>query len=327
VQYNNSRTDANPWETVFTNANVPSLTLLAQFPVDATHLLPTFSINPVYAQPLYVPGLSIDGGTHNVVFVATLNGEVYAFDADNTAAPMKLWYRDETNMHMNSLGQLDMQGLKHNCDGSLGPGSSVNKAAATTYLAFAGVISTPVIDAAPESPNPAAIYIVNLCQDASSNQHWYINALNLTTGATLTSPPLEFVYNATDVAMNPYGPQQVFIPGSQLQRTGLLLTYSTTGSRSVIAGFGTSVNEQATQYQGWVFSFDATNPSNVVNQEHASPYITQCEFPPETPTGSTPTCSTNPMPPPTYIPDAQLPNPCGQGGGVWMSARGPASNA
>ncbi len=36
----------------------------------------------MYAQPLYLPNMSIAGATHNVVFVATENDTVYAFDAD-----------------------------------------------------------------------------------------------------------------------------------------------------------------------------------------------------------------------------------------------------
>jgi len=45
----------------------------------------------IYAQPLYVPSLSVSGRTHNVVFVATENDKVYAFDADRLSnAP--LWH-------------------------------------------------------------------------------------------------------------------------------------------------------------------------------------------------------------------------------------------
>ena len=38
-----------------------------------------------YAQPLYVANLPIGGGTHNVMFVATMHDTVYAFDADNAS--------------------------------------------------------------------------------------------------------------------------------------------------------------------------------------------------------------------------------------------------
>ena len=41
----------------------------------------------ISAQPLYLSGVTINGATHNVVFVATRSDVVYAFDADsNTGA-------------------------------------------------------------------------------------------------------------------------------------------------------------------------------------------------------------------------------------------------
>ena len=45
----------------------------------------------IEAQPLYVPGLVIQGATHNVVYVATEHNSVYAFDADNPNTPAPLW--------------------------------------------------------------------------------------------------------------------------------------------------------------------------------------------------------------------------------------------
>jgi hypothetical protein len=37
----------------------------------------------VYAQPLYPPDLTIAGGSHNALFVATARNHLYAFDADS----------------------------------------------------------------------------------------------------------------------------------------------------------------------------------------------------------------------------------------------------
>ena len=71
----NDRTNSNLQETQLNPATVSESAFgkLGVFPVDGQ----------VYAQPLFVSGLSIPGkGTHNVVFVSTMHNSVYAFDAD-----------------------------------------------------------------------------------------------------------------------------------------------------------------------------------------------------------------------------------------------------
>jgi hypothetical protein len=77
----NARTGQNMSETVLTPSTVkhPQFKKLFSDAVDGF----------VYAQPLYVPGFSISGqGTHDVVFAATENDSVYAFDADTAAKPL-----------------------------------------------------------------------------------------------------------------------------------------------------------------------------------------------------------------------------------------------
>ncbi len=69
-----SRDGANTNETILTTGSVTTSTFGKLF-ADTVD-------GQVYAQPLYVQGLNISGGTHNVVFVCTETNSVYAFDAD-----------------------------------------------------------------------------------------------------------------------------------------------------------------------------------------------------------------------------------------------------
>ena len=75
-QYDNARAGTNTNEVVLTPANVNATNLgrLFTYPLDGY----------AYAHPLYVSHVEMPGeDTHNVVFVATENDTVYAFDADS----------------------------------------------------------------------------------------------------------------------------------------------------------------------------------------------------------------------------------------------------
>ena len=83
AQYDNARTGATLSEKILTPENVNSKLFGKLFALKVD--------GDVYAQPLYVPGVEIPGkGQHNVLFVATENDRVYAFDADESSGD-PLW--------------------------------------------------------------------------------------------------------------------------------------------------------------------------------------------------------------------------------------------
>jgi hypothetical protein len=188
----------------------------------------------VYAEPLYVANLAIPGnGTHNVVFVATENDSVYAFDAD--ASPCEtLW---QTNL-VAPLGQQAVfaPDLLQTANPSLGP--------------LIGVTGTPVISTSAEAPY---LYVVAASQtlpaQTGSNYappsyfHW-LCTLNLATGQQ------ELRLSGAQIgAATLQGPQ--FASAAENQRAALLLE-----SGVVYIAFG-AYGENSTSYLGWLFGYDA----------------------------------------------------------------------
>ena len=71
------RTGWTPTELSLTQANVNTSTF--------GELMNYAVLGQVYAQPLYVAGVTIPGqGVHNVIYIFTENNDVYAFDANST---------------------------------------------------------------------------------------------------------------------------------------------------------------------------------------------------------------------------------------------------
>ncbi len=151
-QYDISRDSWNSHESTLTpSTDFSTFTQRRKFYVTDPGVTINLGVAPVYAQPLYVPGLAIGNGTNDVVFVATLQGTVYAYDANDFTTSGSLtqhggtinyqgkiyWARDDAY----SVGST---ALYHNCDVNGVGGQPVTLPVAT--LPFAGVVSTPVID-------------------------------------------------------------------------------------------------------------------------------------------------------------------------------------
>jgi hypothetical protein len=132
TQHNDlSRTGQNINETILTPTNVAATT--AGVPSFGKEF--SFAVDgQIYAQPLYVPNVSIGGTTHNVVYVVTENDGVYAFDADGkTTAP--LWYKS----YINPTGNPSVVPVPCGTDGSTTDISC-------NIFPYYGITSTPVID-------------------------------------------------------------------------------------------------------------------------------------------------------------------------------------
>jgi hypothetical protein len=142
----------------------------------------------VYAQPLVLSNLSIGGGTHNVVYVATENDSVYAIDANNGTI---YWHR-----------QLLYNGGRPIPTGDFGFNSNITP----QY----GITGTPVIDAATNT-----LYVVASSEESGPIAVHRLHALNTLTGAD-QPPGYWVVVGGSFDSLN-------FNPALEFNRPGLLL--------------------------------------------------------------------------------------------------------
>ena len=204
-KYDVMRSGQNLAESKLTPANVNASTFgkLNNLMVDGK----------VDAQPLYLSKLAVAGSNHNVVFVETEHESVYAFDAD---AGTLLW-------HVSLLGAGETTSDNRGC-GQVDP--------------EIGITATPVIDR--NAGAHGAIYVIAMSKDSSSNYHQRLHALDVTSGAELSSGPTEI--QAT------YGASS-FVPGQYEERAALLL------SNGIIYTTWTSHCDSG-PYGGWIIALD-----------------------------------------------------------------------
>lgn len=220
--YGNERSGANLAETALkpSNINRSQFGKLFELPVD----------DEVYAQPLYASSVSVAGTARNVVYVATVNNTVYAFDADNGAA---LW--------------------SHNYNGSgraprttdVANGNACNG----TYRDFGGnigIVSTPVIDGA-----SSTLYFVTRTLEAGA-MVYRLRAVNLADGNDRANSPKVITATVNGSGLASSGGKLTFDPMFHNQRAALAL-----GSNSVYVAFASYCDTNP--YHGWMMGYDATS--------------------------------------------------------------------
>jgi len=171
----------------------------------------------VYAQPLIVSGVRVQGRVRNVLYVATTNNMVYALDADDSGPAGGLLWQVRLTDH-----------------GAF-PAPSVKTF--QTVQGNIGILSTPVIDRA-----GGAIYVVARSLGPKGFQQ-RLHALDLVTGREKPRSPV----NIAPASVVRDGITFTFDPAIQSNRAGLTIS---TG-KVIIAWSGLDADH------GWVMAYDA----------------------------------------------------------------------
>jgi Bacterial Ig-like domain (group 2) len=191
----NNRSGLNPNETSLTPANLAAGTFGKLF----SYLVDGYA----YAEPLLMSNVTIGGAKHNVLYVATENDSVYAFDADHYGNGAPLWHTSLLNSSANEAP----------IDGPIQP--------------YEGVTSTPVID-----PATGTIYVVSVQKPSSGAAGFRLNALDITTGAQKPRSPVALQASVAATNSDAVGGVET-LPTSCIQRAALLLAKGT-----LYIGFG-----------------------------------------------------------------------------------------
>jgi hypothetical protein len=213
----NTRDGQNTQETVLTPTNVASSTFgkVGFYSTDGK----------VDAEPLYLPGVSIGGSTHNVLYVVTEHDSAYAFDADSGTV---LW-------HASTLGAGETTSDSRNC---------------SQVIPEIGMTSTPVID--PKAGAHGTIYMVAASKDSSGNYHQRLHALDLTTGMEQSGSPVTIQATYPSMGPDSSNGQVVFDPKQYNERAGLLLLNG-------MVYLGWSSHCDIDPYTGWLMGYNESS--------------------------------------------------------------------
>jgi hypothetical protein len=223
--YDNTLQGANLNEGILTpdNVNFGGFGKLFSYAVDGY----------VYAQPLYVFGLSIPGqGTHNVVFAATEHNSVYAFDADSNGGA-----------NGGLLWQVNLGPSAPTPDANL----NFNF---TPIQPEVGITGTPVIDL------PSGTLYVDTFTLEGTNYFHKIHALNLTDGSEKPFSPVTVSASIQGTGAGSAKGVLPFQARQELQRCALTLANGVL----YVAYAGYTDMSNTDPFHGWILGY---NPENL----------------------------------------------------------------
>jgi hypothetical protein len=198
----------------------------------------------VYAQPLWMKSVSIGGGTHNVIVVATQHDSVYVFDADANPC-VTYWYVNLLDtLHGGTSGEAPVTWNDVGyCYGDIYP--------------EVGVTGTPVVDATTKT-----IYVVSAsesnaknsgnCIGASGNFYHRLHALDVATGSEKYNAPVTIAASIPGTGDGSVNGMVSFDSQHHHQRSGL----AEAGGKIYVAF---AAHEDATPYHGWLIAYKTTN--------------------------------------------------------------------
>lgn len=234
---NISRDGTNTHEFALTPSNVNATIFGKLFSCQAD--------GAIYAQPLWVPNITIAGTPHNVILVATQHESLYAFDAD--ASPCTtLWHVSLIDSaHGGTTGESSVP--------SAGTGALVGSGYGDISPEV-GITGTPVID-----PATNTLYVVSKSVNTNTQFFQRLHAIDISTGAERVTPQgIDSTISVPGSGAGSVGGLVPFDPRNESQRPGLVLS----GGVVYVAW---ASHEDHDPYHGWVIGFNASTLAPVAN--------------------------------------------------------------
>ncbi len=202
-------------ETILTTTNVNqnAFRKRVSYPVDGQ----------MYTQPLFLPNVTINGTSHNVVYVATEHDSVYAFDADSTSPIASLWHTS----FLNSPSVSSPSNIDVSCN---------------DIIPENGLSGTPVIDR-----STGTLYVVVLTMENGS-LIYRLHALDITTGQEKPGSPTLIQASVPGTGDGSTNGTVTFNPKTERQRAALTLA-----NGNIYIAWGSFCDNNP--HHGWIMSY------------------------------------------------------------------------